>query len=255
MLKKSDFNRLITTALCSVLSAMAVPAMADTAARQPAPVSAASVILLHGLGRTQHSMATMAAFLEAKGYRVINLDYASRSAPVETLSREALGSAVARCRRESPSAPIHLVTHSLGGIRVRQYLQDRQLPPGSRVVMLSPPNHGSEIAEMLKHVYLYRWIMGPAAEQLGTGPDALPNRLAPVAAIVGVITGSATLDPWFSWRIPGPDDGKVSVASARLPEMADFLVVSRSHAFIMQDDGVMAQTAYFLEHGRFQNAD
>lgn len=212
----------------------------------------ASVILLHGMGRTQRSMATMAGHLVDSGYRVENLDYPSTGASIESLSEGIVAEAVRHCRSEHPSASIHFVTHSLGGILVRQYLQAHCLPAGSRVVMLSPPNQGSEIADLLKDFFLYRWIMGPAGQQLGTGSDSVPNRLGPVTVPVGIVAGDSTLEPWFSAQLPGPDDGKVSVSRARLAEMADFLVVHRSHGFIMNDPQVIAQTIYFLEHGRFR---
>ena len=212
----------------------------------------ACVILLHGMGRTHRSMASMADHLADKGYRVVNQDYPSTQASIETLSQDIVAKTVRRCRSERPSAPVHFVTHSLGGILVRYYLQTHHLPPGSRVVMLSPPNQGSEIADLLKDNVLYRWIMGPAGQQLGTGADAVPNRLGPVDVPVGIITGDSTLEPWFSSRLPGPDDGKVSVQRARLAEMADFLVVHKSHGFIMTDPEVIEQTAHFLEHGRFK---
>ncbi len=215
----------------------------------------AFAILLHGMGRTHRSMATMAKNLANKGYRVVNLNYPSTQASIETLSQGIVAETVQRCRSERPSAPIHFVTHSLGGILVRHYLQVHRLPPGSRVVMLSPPNQGSEIADLMKDSFLYRWIMGPAGQQLGTTAASLPNRLGPVDVPVGIITGDRTLEPWFSSRVPGPDDGKVSVARARLAEMTDFLVVHRSHGFIMNDPEVIAQTAHFLEHGRFKQGE
>jgi triacylglycerol lipase len=122
-------------------------------------------------------MASMADHLADKGYRVVNRDYPSTQASIQTLSQDIVTKTVRRCRSERPSAPVHFVTHSLGGILVRYYLQAHRLPPGSRVVMLSPPNQGSEIADLLKDNVLYRWIMGPAGQQLGTGADAIPNRL------------------------------------------------------------------------------
>jgi pimeloyl-ACP methyl ester carboxylesterase len=213
----------------------------------------ACVILLHGMGRTQRSMATMARHLADKGYWVENLDYPSTGASIEALSGGIVAETVRHCRLEHPSASIHFVTHSLGGILVRQYLQAHRLPRGSRVVMLSPPNQGSELADILKDFFLYRWIMGPAGQQLGTGSDSVPNRLGPVAVPVGIITGDSTLEPWFSAQLPGPDDGKVSVKRAQLPEMADFLVVHKSHGFIMNDPQVIDQTTHFLEHGRFRH--
>ncbi|MBC2709686.1 MAG: alpha/beta fold hydrolase [Desulfosarcina sp.] len=213
------------------------------------------VVLLHGMGRTHRSMEKMARHLTEKGYRVVNLDYPSTTASIEAISGGIVAETVQHCRLESPSTPIHFVTHSLGGILVRQYLQAHRLPSGSRVVMLSPPNQGSEIADMLKDISLYRWIMGPAGQQLGTAADSVPNRLGPVDVPVGIITGDSTLEPWFSSRVPGPDDGKVSVERARLAEMADFIVVHKSHGFIMNDPQVIAQTAYFLEHGVFRHGE
>ncbi|PID39592.1 MAG: alpha/beta hydrolase [Proteobacteria bacterium] len=223
------------------------------AAHAAGNVATAAVILMHGMGRTPRSMHKMERYLADRGYKTINLGYPSTQADIETISKRFLTPTVDRCRRQFPGASIHFVTHSLGGILVRQYLQNHSLPPGSRVVMLSPPNRGSEIADWLKDVFLYRWIMGPAGQQLGTSADCLPNRLRPVDVPVGIITGDATLEPWFSLRLPGPDDGKVSVARARLEEMADFLVVNKSHGFIMTNPQVMEQTAHFLAHGRFDH--
>lgn len=209
------------------------------------------VILLHGMGRTHRSMKKMARHLVDEGYRVVNLDYPSTGASIETLSEGVVAGTVQSCKLECPSARIHFVTHSLGGILVRQYLQTHRLPPGSRVVMLSPPNQGSEIVDLLKDFFLYRWVMGPAGQQLGTAADAVPNRLGPVDVPVGIITGDSTLEPWFSSQMPGLDDGKVSVERARLAEMTDFLVVHQSHGFIMNDPQVIEQTIHFLEYGRF----
>ena len=212
----------------------------------------ACVFLLHGMGRSSRSMNKMARRLADQGYVVNNLGYPSTKADIEAINDDVLAPAVDRCRKNHPGVPIHFVTHSLGGIVVRHYLQTHNLPQGSRVIMLSPPNQGSEIADLLKNFFLYRRIMGPAGQQLGTDEDSVPNRLGPVAVPVGVITGDRSLEPWFSIKIPGPDDGKVSVARARLEEMADFRVVHRTHGFIMNAPEVIEQTVYFIENGRFE---
>ena len=51
--------------------------------------------------------------------------------------------------------------------------------------------------------------------------------------------------------IPGKDDGKVSVESARLQGMKDFLVVHKTHPFIMNDKKVLKQITAFLKNGVF----
>ena len=210
------------------------------------------VILLHGLGRTPLSMSTMAQRLGSDGYRVTNLAYPSRDATIEVLTRDYLAPAIERCH-QADCQVLHMVSHSLGGILIRQYLQTHTLPAGSRIVMLSPPNQGSEIADYLKTYSVYHWVTGPAGQQLGTQSDSVPRQLAAVRAPIGVITGSESWNPFFSYLIPGPDDGKVAVAHARLEEMADFLVVPASHTFIMDDDEVIAQTAHFLRYGHFDH--
>ncbi|MCP4691970.1 MAG: alpha/beta hydrolase [Desulfobacterales bacterium] len=209
------------------------------------------VVLLHGLARTALSMSGLARHLSGAGFHTVNVNYPSTRKTISRIAEEHLHPVVVQCR-EKGWDKIHFVTHSMGGIVVRQYLQTRSLPAGSRVVMLSPPNKGSEVTDGLKGLFLYQWIMGPAGAELGTGPGSTPNRLGPIDMEVGIITGSKSLNPLFSDMIEGPDDGKVAVKNAKLPEMADFFVVESSHGFIMNNPDVKRQTACFLTHGKFE---
>jgi hypothetical protein len=211
------------------------------------------VILLHGMARTERSMRPLATHLTKSGFTVINTGYPSTKEAVETIAEKRLGAMVDQCRQKNTSK-IHIVTHSLGGIVVRQYLQAHTLPEGSRIVMIAPPNKGSELADKLRNLRIYKWRNGPAGQVLGTGPDSLPNTLKPVKGEIGVIAGNVTLNPLFSWLIPGDDDGKVSVRNTRLAEMKDFIVVFSSHSFIMRNNLVMDQAAHFLKNGIFDHA-
>jgi alpha-beta hydrolase superfamily lysophospholipase len=210
-----------------------------------------TVILLHGMGRSRLSMALLAFSIRRQGFRTVNIDYPSTRKSIEALSEEYLAPAIAACK-EQGAAKIHIVTHSLGGIIARQYLQNHSLPEGSRIVMLSPPNKGSEVTDALRNSLLYKLATGPAGQSLGTEAGSLPNRLQPVQVEIGIITGSRSSDPWFSRLFPGEHDGKVSVERARLEEMVDFLVVSRGHTLIMNSKYVMQQVVYFLRHGSFE---
>ena len=247
-MRRSVLLSLILMLACGGCLAGTTDGVAELSADSPA--DAACVVLLHGLGRTPMSMGSMAQALETRGYRVMNLAYPSTDASIEILTNEHLAPALQRCR-EAKCRVIHMVAHSLGGILIRQYLQTRDLPAGSRVVMLSPPNQGSELAEQLKPYRIYQWVTGPAGQQLGTQAGSVPRQLGPVGVPIGVITGSESWNPLFSYWIPGPDDGKVAVEGARLEEMVDFLVVPASHTFIMEDDTVIAQTIHFLRYGFF----
>ncbi len=190
------------------------------------------------------------ALLEA-GYRVVNDDYPSRHMSIEQLAAAAIPKALERCGSDER---VHFVTHSLGGILVRYYLSTAEIPNLGRIVMLSPPNQGSEVVDKLADVPGFDLINGPAGRQLGTDAESLPRRLGPANFDVGIITGDSTFNPILSMLIPGEDDGKVSIENAKLEGMADFLVVPHSHPFIMSADVVICQALHYLRHGRFDRS-
>lgn len=210
------------------------------------------VILLHGLGRTSISMLNLEAHLVEAGYRTVNYGYPSRYEKIEQIAKVHVPDAVSQCNSTS-SGKIHFVTHSLGGIVIRQYLQTHELPTGSRIVMLSPPNHGSELPDRYKDESWYQWYTGPAGQQLTTKEGSLPNSLKPINVEIGVIAGTKSMGSWLSSIIPGADDGVVSVKSTRLDEMKDFLLVPRTHTFIMESAEVHRQIEIFLQDGKFDH--
>jgi len=118
--------------------------------------------------------------------------------------------------------------------------------------MLATPNGGSEVVDRLRS---YRWLrpaLGPVAGLLGTTAGDLPAMLGPVAFEVGIIAGSASINPWFSNMIHGPDDGMVAVERTKVTGMADFIVLPRNHTFMMNAADVQRQTIGFLRDGRFE---
>ncbi|THB73498.1 MAG: alpha/beta hydrolase [Desulfobacteraceae bacterium] len=214
------------------------------------PTRNESVILLHGLARSDKSMAKLGRFLTEQGYMVININYPSRSKTIEELSATIIPHAIDACARNG-AKKVHFVTHSMGGILTRYYLAHHQVANLGRVVMLSPPNQGSEVVDKLKGTPVFKWLNGPAGQQLGTRDGSLPAALGPVEYEVGIITGDRSINPILSLMIPGRDDGKVSVERAKLKGMKDFLIVHKSHPFIMQDPGVFSQVLAFLQTGGF----
>jgi hypothetical protein len=195
-------------------------------------------------------MHSLAGFLQRRGYAVVNVGYPSRKQVIEDLAASALPPAVAELRRQGV-VTIHFVTHSMGGILLRSFLASTALSELGRVVMLSPPNQGSELVDCLRRWRWFRWFFGPAGCQLGTAATDLPLSLGPVAYPVGIITGNRAA-PGLAGFFPGPGDGKVSVARAQLAGMADCLVLACGHAFIMRHRPVREQVVFFLENGRFR---
>jgi len=216
------------------------------------PVFAATecVILLHGLARTSGAMEALESSLSAQDYKVINVDYPSREKTIEQLAPAAIAEGLGYCAQVEADV-IHFVTHSMGGILVRYYLENFAIEKLGRVVMIAPPNKGSEVVDNLAHVPGFALVNGPAGLQLGTDPDSVPANLGPVDYPVGVIAGNRTFNPILSQFLPNPDDGKVSVESTKVDGLADFVVVNVSHPFIMQDETVIAHSITFLRTGSF----
>ena len=209
-----------------------------------------AVVLLHGLGRSDRSMRPLETYVGKAGYRVYNFPYDSTEKAPEFLVDELAGR-VNECCAKAPA--LHFVGHSLGGILVRAYLAENKPSNARRVVMLAPPNRGSELVDRFGDSSIFRWAMGPSALQLGTGADSLPNRLPAPNVEIGVIAATGSVNPIGSVLIPNEDDGMVSLESTKLEGMADFLVVSSSHAFIMRSDEVGQQVVHFLRNGHFQH--
>lgn len=210
------------------------------------------VVLLHGLARSEHSLSRMEQKLSDRGYFVVNESYPSTDYDIETLANDIIPKSIATC---PDSVQIHFVTHSLGGILIRQYLNDHTLSNLGRVVMLAPPNKGSEITDEMKDNILYQTINGPAGLQLGTDSLSVPMQLGPAKFELGIIAGTKTVNPILSQMLPNPDDGKVSVESTKLEGMSDHIEVPYSHTFIMNKGEVIEQVIHFLENGSFELKD
>lgn len=216
---------------------------------QPA-VATEGVVLLHGLARSPRSLDRLETELTRAGFAVVNLGYPSRSASIERLADEALAAALADPRLQDCTR-IHFVTHSMGGILLRSYAARHPLPKLGRAVMLAPPNQGSEVVDRIGHWRLFKYLNGPAGQELGTGPDATPNHLGPVPFELGVIAGNRSINWINSLMIDGPDDGKVSVERTKVTGMKDHLVLPVTHPLMMNDAAVIAATLRFLANGQF----
>src|SRR5437868_1781197 len=113
-----------------------------------------TVVLLHGLARTHRSMAGLQHHLQRAGFPTWARSYPSRRLSIAGAA-DLIASWIAR---DLPAGrPVAAVTHSLGGILVRQI---GARVPWRRIVMLAPPNQGSRLSRELRNHTMYRWFYG-----------------------------------------------------------------------------------------------
>ena len=209
------------------------------------------VVLLHGLAKSDRDMRKLERRLSDEGFTTVNHDYASTSKPIEELSTEVVAPALTKCGTYDR---VHFVTHSMGGIVVRHYLSRHDISGLGRVVMLAPPNNGSEVIDSYRDIPGFETFGGPSGLQLGTGAESLPKTLGVVEFDLGIIAGTRSVNLVLSSILPGSDDGKVTVESTRTEGMNDHLSMPVTHPFMMKNGQVIEQVIHYLENGRFDRA-
>jgi len=189
-----------------------------------------------------------------EGYLTVNQAYPSRDACVEDLSGEYVQRGIDRAKGLGAKR-IHFVTHSMGGILLRHYLSENNLPELGRVVMIAPPNKGSEVVDVIGHWRLFYAVNGPAGIQLGTGDDGIWNSLPRPDYPVGVIAGTRSINWINSMMILGKDDGKVSINKTKVDGMKDFCTIGASHPILLWRKECVDQSLSFIKNGEFEVAE
>jgi triacylglycerol lipase len=220
------------------------------------------VILLHGLGRTAYSFWALERDLTRAGYVVVNQGYPSRRRALRDLIpyvERAFVQCACRAQTQQPGRPVRIsfVTHSMGGILLRQFFASRPDYTTQfrlhRAVLLGPPNQGSEIVDQWRKRWYYRWYNGPAGQELGTDAQSAPQRLPGLPLEFAVIAGDAGQQNSWLPSVPLPHDGKVSVASTHLEGERAHLVLPINHTWLPSAKISRDHVAFFLQNGIFRS--
>lgn len=191
-------------------------------------------------------------YLQTQGYVTRNVDYPSSRYPIERLA-EIIAEEVEDASESNAEGRLHLAGHSMGGLVIRAMLKNYRPSNLGRVVMIGTPNNGSQVADFLKKVPLYKSAYGPAGQQLATDQSTFAHIFGPVDFELGIIAGTRTIDPVSSLIIGyrNTNDGKVTVESTRLVGAADHIAIVANHTFIPSSKIMWAQALSFLRDGKF----
>lgn len=202
-----------------------------------------TVVLLHGMGRSRASMLVLAERLQQAGYETANFPYRTAGVTLDDITKDLrtfVDTKVATKR-------YHIVTHSLGGVIVRNAFKDEGLSAGlGRIVMLAPPNRPAEMARIFKSNIVYKWITGETGHKLGEEEFYATLPVPPVE--FGIIAGTRGQKISFD----EPNDGIVTVSGTRLDGMKDHIELRHTHTLIMNSRDTAEQAVAFLRTGCFQ---
>lgn len=209
------------------------------------------VVLLHGICHSAFGMRGLSKFLTRSGFKVLNLDYPSTRYSLESLV-EIIHGAI-KTFSASLEGPIHFVGYSMGGLLIRAYLKKYKPAHLGRVVMIGPPNHGSELADFLKDFKLYKKLFGPAGQQLITNQIQFKHIFCDTNFDVGIIAGKNSY--FFSrYFFDTPNDGQVSIESTHLDKSQDHITVCCNHLFLPIHKPAWNQVLHFLHSGHFDSS-
>ncbi len=211
------------------------------------------LITLHGLWHHRRMMKRMVRCLaEPCGPNRIRFEYASCHHSIREHA-----AALDRVLAALPAGShCNFVAHSMGNLVTRCWFGMRRegqatadVVPG-RMVMLAPPNQGSDLARRLSRTGAFRRWAGTAGQEVGPDWATIEPDLPAPDIPFGII--AARVPRWMiNPLLGGETDWIVRVRETQLAGATEAITLPALHATMMRSPKVIAAAESFLQSGTF----
>jgi len=200
------------------------------------------VVLIHGLAAHRWMMLPLAWHLQQNQFETRLFGYRSLLGSIEGHANR-FQTILQKIEQQFPDRTVHIVAHSMGCIVARQALLSGIPEQLHRIVMITPPNHGSPVATKLTKVThgLCRTLDQISDSQhsfVRTLPDIKPTNGTRYPEI-GILVAS------YDFVIPRN--------SVNLAAQTDLVVVFGGHNGMLVRPNAFRQVDHFLKHGQFSH--
>ena len=209
------------------------------------------VFVLHGYASTTTFMRKIVRDIKRANFDCENYAY-----PGLYTSLDSLGIQLYTDVLEDNLDTVSFVTHSMGGLVVRSMLKhsglDNNFPNIYRIVMISPPNQGADIADLFSTHRYVETVMGPNIAYMRTDSSSYANRLPiPYDIELGILIGIRGKHKGFNPFIKGDNDGLIKPEHTLLGNEKDVALLNYTHATITQRRKPRKLIIEFLQFGYF----
>ena len=232
------------------------------------------LVLLHGIYGKSSDMESIAQNFK-DNYRIINIQYPTTKETAEEISdlyiepnienikeqifsenfHKKIGNQYYEITENSnkinknfnQNIKINFVAHSMGTGILRYYLKENPLENLGKVVFISPPSHGSHLADV-PFVDKLPSMLGKVVPQFSTKKDSFVNQLGEPDYDYMILIGNKTNNPLYSMIIRGKDDGMVPLKTAKMKSDNFKIIENTTHTSILKDRRTMKEISEFLKN-------
>ena len=231
------------------------------------------LVLLHGIYGKSSDMESIAQNFK-DNYRIINIQYPTTKETAEEISdlyiepnienikeqifsenfHKKIGNQYYEIAENSnkinknfnQNIKINFVAHSMGTGILRYYLKENPLENLGKVVFISPPSHGSHLADV-PFVDKLPSMLGKVVPQFSTKKDSFVNQLGEPDYDYMILIGNKTNNPLYSMIIRGKDDGMVPLKTAKMKSDNFKIIQNTTHTSILKDRRTMKEISEFFK--------